>query len=526
MAGSTHGCSPGGFLRRPRPGEAERWGRFVALARRLRAGMDRRGLVEVLEDAWEALGTRTVLAASPHGEEQLGNLDVVRQLAARWDARGRSDPAAFARRLVELADRDPRIGLEEVEDARAGPAVQLLTVHAAKGLEWPVVCIADLGASRVPTTGRLLVDPRRGLAFRPAVPWSPDAHPTPRSAALAEVLASRELAESRRVLYVAMTRARDHLVLSGIPGRGGPRAWCAWVDPLLDTPDLRRRVRRLDDGAFPPLPPAPPAPPPEVDGSRQRAALRRLEPAAARPRLAQLSLDALQPLEGCNRRFQLRVVEGHREPGLGAAAGVAGARHRDGRISGVRRLLAAIPGEAWATGPSEEALAAGAGQLGLTVAEAEALGLAAPVRRLGQALRAFARGFAWSAAVPFRVELGSCAVEGAFDLLLRGEGEDAALSVGPGARADGGIATAVLLEALRRRAGVERRLRAAVVPVDGTGTMIGWVSSAPVALASVASRVETALALGPALAERLPRAACEALGCGFLARCHPPERGL
>ena len=83
------------------------------------------------------------------------------------------------------------------------------------------------GASRPPTTGRLLVDPRNGLAFRPSVPWSPDAHPTPRSAALAEVLASRELAESRRVLYVAMTRARDHLVLSGIPGRGGPRAWCA-----------------------------------------------------------------------------------------------------------------------------------------------------------------------------------------------------------------------------------------------------------------------------------------------------------
>ena len=169
------------------PGEGERWARFVAVARRLRAGLDRRSLVELLEDAWAALGTRAVLAASPHGEEQLGNLEVVRQLAARWDARGRPDPAAFARRLVELAERDPRIDVEEVDDARAGPAVQLLTVHAAKGLEWPVVCIADLGASRPPTTGRLLVDPRTGLAFRPAVPWSADPHPTPRSASLAEV---------------------------------------------------------------------------------------------------------------------------------------------------------------------------------------------------------------------------------------------------------------------------------------------------------------------------------------------------
>ncbi len=298
-------------------GEAERWHRFVDVARRLRAGIDRRSLVDLLEDAWEALGTRTVLAASPHGEEQLGNLEVVRQLAARWDARGRSDPAAFARRLLALADRDPRLGLEEVEDARAGPAVQLLTVHAAKGLEWPVVCIADLGGSRPPSTGRLLVDPRTGLAFRPTVPWSAEAHPTPRSVALAEVLASRELAESRRVLYVAMTRARDHLVLSGIPGRGGPRAWCAWVDPVLDTPEVRSRVRRVDDAAFPPLPPVPVANPPEINPSRTRSALRRLEPVRVRPGVAEVPVDALVPLDGCTRRFQLRFLEGHREPGAG-----------------------------------------------------------------------------------------------------------------------------------------------------------------------------------------------------------------
>src|SRR5262249_33772008 len=208
--------------------------------------------VDLLEDAWEALGIRTVLAAAPHGEEQLGNLEVVRQLAARWDARGRSDAAAFARRLLELADRDPRIDLEEVEDARSGPAVQLLTVHAAKGLEWPVVCIADLGASRPPSTGRLLVDPRRGLAFRPTVPWSTESHPTPRSAALAEVIGSRELAASRPGLYVAVTRAPDPPLPSpprGTPAPGGsaprgrldrPGAGLAGAPPAGLPPERRR----------------------------------------------------------------------------------------------------------------------------------------------------------------------------------------------------------------------------------------------------------------------------------------------
>ena len=506
------------------PGEAERWSRFLSVARQLRAGSDRRSLVDFLEDAWEALGVRTVLAAAPHGEEQLGNLEVVRQLAARWDARGRSDAAAFARRLVELADRDPRIDLEEVEDARSGPAVQLLTVHAAKGLEWPVVCIADLGASRPPTPGRLLVDPRRGLAFRPTVPWSSESHPTPRSAALAEVIGSRELAESRRVLYVAMTRARDRLVLSGIQGRGGQRTWASWIDPVLDSPDLRPRVRRLDEDDCPERPPNPERERPAVDPEQVQRAFRRLEPVAAAP-AASVTLEALQALEGCGRRFQLRFLEGCREPGLGTAAESGSARHRDARLAVLRRLVGTLPPDAWRGGVQAEALVAVAGRVGLTLAETEALQLAAPLRRLARALRGFSTGFAWSSTVPFRVSLGDGSVHGAFDLLLAGPPGVAAVCLVPG-RQGGGAAVTVLLEALRGRSAENVELRAAVFPVDGDEERLHWASESPVDPRSIDARLTAALALGPGLAEGLERAACEALGCGFVPRCHPPERGL
>jgi ATP-dependent exoDNAse (exonuclease V) beta subunit len=516
----------GGLPPEALPEEAERWSRFVAIGRRLRARLDRCSLVELLEEGWEALGTRPALAASPHGEEQLGNLEVVRQLAARWDARGRSDPAAFARRLLELADRDPRIGLEEVEDARSGNAVQLLTVHAAKGLEWPVVCLADLGASRPPTPGRLLVDPRNGLAFRPAVPWNAESHPTPRSAALAEVLASRELAESRRVLYVAMTRARDHLVLSGIPGRGGPRSWAGWIDPVLDAPEVRPRVRRLDDAACPALPPQPPAAPVPVDPDRVRAALRRLEPAAVRLREVSIGLEALEALDGCPRRFQLRFIEGHREPGAAAVGSGLSPRHRDGRLAVLRQLLVALAPEAWAAGLPDEALASAAARVGLTLAEAGALGLLAPLRRLSRALRGFTQGFAWSTGVPFRVPLGNATVEGCFDLHLSGAPGDAALCLAGGTRAGSAATVAVLLEALHRRAGEGRAVRAAVFAIDGDEEKVRWMSAAPVALPVLDERLASALALGTELGPPLDPPACEALGCGFTARCHPPGRGL
>ncbi|HUM12351.1 MAG TPA: UvrD-helicase domain-containing protein [Myxococcaceae bacterium] len=515
----------GGLPPEALPGESGRWARFVSVARRLRARIDRCSLVDLLEEAWAALGTRTVLAASPHGEEQLGNLEVVRQLAGRWDFRGRSDPAAFARRLLELADRDPRIGLEEVEDARAGPAVQLLTVHAAKGLEWPVVCIADLGASRPPSTGRLLVDPRNGLAFRPTVPWSSDSHPTPRSTALAEVLASRELAESRRVLYVAMTRARDHLLLSGIQGRGGARSWAAWIDPVLDAPEVRSRVLRLDDGACPPLPPRPATPPLAVEPARVRAALGRLEPVTLPPP-ARVPLEALEALDDCPRRFQLRVLEGHREPGGGAAGAVRSPRHRDSRLEVLRQLLAVLPDHAWHAGLPDDALARAAGRVGLTLPEAEALRLAAPMRRLARALRGFGAEFSWARAVPFELKLGAASVQGAFDLHLAGAPGEAVVRLVAGAPTEARASAAVLLEALRARAGEGRQVRAALFFVDGNEEKLRWVSAPPVSPAELDARLVAALALGPALTEGLERAGCEALGCGFVPRCHPAERGL
>lgn len=516
----------GGLPPEASAGEVERWRRFVEVCRRLRASLDRRSLVELLEEAWGALGTRTVLAASPHGEEQLGNLEVVRQLAARWDARGRPDAAAFALRLLELADRDPRLGAEEVEDARAGPAVQLLTVHAAKGLEWPVVCIADLGASRPPPSPRLLVDPRNGLAFRPSVPWSSDPHPTPRSVALGEIAASRELAESRRVLYVAMTRARDHLVFSGVPGRGGARAWCAWIDPLLDAPELRTRVRHLDDASCPALPPRPAAPGPEVDRARTRAALRRLEPAGVQSPRPCVPLEAIEALEGCPRRFQLRFVEGHREPGAGTQAEGLSPRHRDGRLAAIRRLVAALSVESWDAGLPDAAVAAAAGRLGLTLSEAEALGLLRPLRRLERALRGFTSGCSWAAALPFRIPLGGAQVDGAFDLHLAGASDQSALRLVPGRRTESGATLALLLEALRQRAQEGDRLRAAVFPLDGEEETLHWVSTPPVALSALEAKLGSTLALGSALAPALDRSECQSLGCGFVARCHPPGRGL
>src|SRR5262249_10498300 len=156
-----------------------------------------------------------------------------------------------------------------------------------------------------------------------------------------------------------------------------------------------------------------------VDPTEVQLALRRLEPVTV-DAPASVPLAALDALQGCSRRFQLRFLEGHREPGLGDAPALDSPRHRDRRIAVIRELLAALHMEAWRTGIPDDALAAAAGRIGLTLAETEALQLVRPLRRLARALHGFIGEFSWTTGVPFQVRLGSASVHGVFDLLLSG----------------------------------------------------------------------------------------------------------
>ena len=341
------------------PDEGERWSRFVAVARRLRAGLDRRSLVDLLEDAWAALGTRAVLAASPHGEEQLGNLEVVRQLASRWDARGRPDPAAFARRLVELAERDPRI---DVGGGGGRPG-------------WTGGPAADRSRREGPRVAG-------GVHCRPRREPSADHRPAPGRSSHRARLPTGRAVERRSASHTALglpggvarqPRARREPAGPLRRDDPGPRSPGALGHPgawrpahlgeldrsVLDSPEVRPRVRRLDDGACPALAPQAPTAPLAVDPEQVRLALRRLEPVIASPD-ASLPLEALDAVEGCRRRFQLRFLEGHREPGLGAAPAPESPRHRDRRLEVLRQLLGALALEAWRDGVPDGALAAAA----------------------------------------------------------------------------------------------------------------------------------------------------------------------
>ena len=129
--------------------------------------------------------------------------------------------------------------------------MQLLTIHGSKGLEWDAVAVVRLVKDELPSAPRdtkgwlgfgILPYAFRGdAAWLPALQWERDAAPTQQDlkVAIDEFVAAnraRQLDEDRRLAYVAVTRARDHLLLTGASWSGTkrPRARSAFLAEIAE----------------------------------------------------------------------------------------------------------------------------------------------------------------------------------------------------------------------------------------------------------------------------------------------------
>jgi ATP-dependent helicase/nuclease subunit A len=151
----------------------------------------------------------------PRRAQAWENLKKMRGLIRRIQNRGYATLARIADHIDSLTAGDESNAVIEALDA-----VNLMTVHASKGLEFPIVFVVNLarGATGPPRPVRIVVD---GEGGEPSVSIGPFVSETD------EAEREREKEETRRLLYVAVTRARDRLYLSSalkegalVPGRG------------------------------------------------------------------------------------------------------------------------------------------------------------------------------------------------------------------------------------------------------------------------------------------------------------------
>ena len=178
-------------------------------------------------------------AARPIGSEGTGteHLDRFADVVAGYTERANADVTGLLAYLDAAAIVEN--GLAPAEVGVAAGRVQILTVHAAKGLEWQIVAVPHLSARVFPSTGMArtwlndagaLPPLLRGDTGLLGVPVLDTSAVTDRKA-LADVidahrnqLAQRRIDEERRLLYVALTRAEDTVLLSGYHwGAGGAK---------------------------------------------------------------------------------------------------------------------------------------------------------------------------------------------------------------------------------------------------------------------------------------------------------------
>jgi len=189
-------------------------------------------------------GARFVDALGPRARE---NVDALLFTVA-------SAPPGEVGVLLERLERLSRQA-EAGDVPQSGLGVKLLSVHRAKGLEWPVVALFDLGRRDPHRAGPLYVEPGSGRVALQG---------TPHYDALRADLKARERGESYRLLYVAASRARDVLLMSGSVKGGAAEGWAEAVAALGLGPDATPQARPdfvLQTWPVQPVPPAsPPAP--------------------------------------------------------------------------------------------------------------------------------------------------------------------------------------------------------------------------------------------------------------------------
>ena len=184
---------------------------FLEILDRLRACARQMPLARLLEEIFCITRMDSIYAAMDGGVERTVNLREFYRLALEFEAAARRDLSQFLEHL-ELMEQK---GLTIQEPPTAG-AVQILSIHKSKGLEYPVVFLSGLSRSfnTEDLKAQVLCDGELGLGLSAVDRENRVRYPTIAKRAIVARTSGESLSEELRVLYVAMTRARDRLIMT------------------------------------------------------------------------------------------------------------------------------------------------------------------------------------------------------------------------------------------------------------------------------------------------------------------------
>lgn len=207
--------------------DAKRLAVLVERYHELRSRVGRVGIASLIEEIINIFDYDLYLLAGRDGKRRFANLRKLMRIADEYESLEGPDLAGFVtvlRARAETEDKEP----EAPTLSKGENVIQVSTVHQAKGLEFPCVVVGGLGSTRrrkrtgcfaIADDGRMAVFKRKARKDKnePCDPcWGPGAE-------IEDDDRQREAEEDIRLLYVAMTRAKEHLILVGAVDTGGRR---------------------------------------------------------------------------------------------------------------------------------------------------------------------------------------------------------------------------------------------------------------------------------------------------------------
>ncbi len=344
--------------------EQGRLERFVAWFAAERRAAARLGVEELIERGLELTGYDLTVLAMPGGARRLANVRKLMRLGREHESSAGRDLRGFLELVARRADgragaADSRESEAPVE-SEALNAARLMTIHRAKGLEFPIVCVADLGRSPIRRADLIRIGRDGRLGLRLSEPGTGKAEPALDYQALGDAQISAEQQEERRLFYVAMTRAQERLILSGaakLDAIGTGPTPIAWIAPAF-VPDIAARVQAgsgISDGLvrYTFVRPEDDGPAPAIIGLSHdtvaEAALPEREPEPLPPPppaapVSALSYSALADYARCGYRFYAERVLGL--PLVGDRGAAAPGLDPPGPENSRQRILASAEGAA------------------------------------------------------------------------------------------------------------------------------------------------------------------------------------
>jgi ATP-dependent exoDNAse (exonuclease V) beta subunit len=202
---------------------------ILALLADLHRGRNSRPIADTITRLLEHARAHAGLALRKGGERVLANVLRLTDLSRQFEAGAATSFRSFIDNLDDQEtageSSDPTVFEQE------GEGVRLMTVHKAKGLEFPVVILADLTCRLTSDRADRFVDASRGLCAQPLMGLRPWELLDPQNLAVEQRL-NRD--EGERIAYVAATRARDLLVVSAVGERQSDILDESWLSPLHD----------------------------------------------------------------------------------------------------------------------------------------------------------------------------------------------------------------------------------------------------------------------------------------------------